>query len=515
MNKLILAILLVFIPVGIMASVWPSDVPIAMEFENNVANTGYSSVTATNIGAFTFTTHDPKYGTYTLGSQPTPGTSKRVTVNSITETVKTLSVWINMPEDGSNTQQMLWAYQGDLPMLYSNEVSGGTANVIYLYNASPFWQIGPYNTSMHTWHNYVTTFDGTNIKLYIDGALRGTQASTIQPSEKYLVIGNKATNNTASTQAQIDSLAVSLNDTGGAEIVIATVTATPTNTATNTFTPTVTNTVTPTITPTITPTTTNTPALYVTFVPDKTGSWVLGDTVKVVFTWLLKGYSPAGTNIGVYSAVGGAGIAYSPTPAATILDAPRPQINWVVGTGTDLTGTFSYFYKITNLVSAQRLGVYSGSLLVNDSLTHPIVTATPTITITKTVINTVTDTVTMTVTNTFTPTVTNTFTNTFTNTSTKTITNTNTSTITNTFTKTITNTVTPTFTKTNTYTVTETPTKTNTPTPSYTYSPTSTYTRTPTPTYTITPTQTPIIKPQIHSNENNGGFFRRLRLWNH
>ena len=282
MNKIILIILL-FIPIGVMASVWPANVPIALEFENNVVNTGYNSVTATNIGAFTFTGVSPKYGSYTLGSQPTPQTSKRVTVGSITETVKTLSVWINMPATSANVQQTYWSYQGDLPMLYHNGTST-TNTVVYLFNTTPFWQIGPYIISLGAWHNFVTTFDGTNVKQYIDGVLRGTQVSNIQPVSKYLVTGNRATTNTWGVQAQFDNMVVSLNDTGGAEIVVASPTNTVTNTATNTVTDTGTNTVTDTVTDTVTNTYTNTFTNTVTNTFTNTVTDTVTDTVTNTVT---------------------------------------------------------------------------------------------------------------------------------------------------------------------------------------------------------------------------------------
>jgi hypothetical protein len=58
-------------------------------------------------------------------------------------------------------------------------------------------------------------------------------------------------------------------------------------------------------------------------------------------------------------------------------------------------------------------------------------------------------------------------------------------------------------------TVANTPTITQTNTPTST--PTITQTATPSPTITLT--ATPIIKPAIHSDENNGGIWHRFRMW--
>jgi hypothetical protein len=66
---------------------------------------------------------------------------------------------------------------------------------------------------------------------------------------------------------------------------------------------------------------------------------------------------------------------------------------------------------------------------------------------------------------------------------------------------------TPTVTPTITQTVTETATATVTPTITSTVTPTITATP------TITLTATPIIKPAIHSDENNGGIWHRFRMW--
>jgi hypothetical protein len=52
-----------------------------------------------------------------------------------------------------------------------------------------------------------------------------------------------------------------------------------------------------------------------------------------------------------------------------------------------------------------------------------------------------------------------------------------------------------------------------TPTVSNTITPTITHTLTITATPTITLTATPIIKPAIHSDENNGGIWHRFRMW--
>jgi hypothetical protein len=65
----------------------------------------------------------------------------------------------------------------------------------------------------------------------------------------------------------------------------------------------------------------------------------------------------------------------------------------------------------------------------------------------------------------------------------------------------------------NTPTPTETVTETITPTITSTVTPTRTVTQTATPSPTITLTATPIIKPAIHSDENNGGIWHRFRMW--
>jgi hypothetical protein len=82
-------------------------------------------------------------------------------------------------------------------------------------------------------------------------------------------------------------------------------------------------------------------------------------------------------------------------------------------------------------------------------------------------------------------------------------------------TETVTETVTPTITETITDTITATITETITQTITETVTPTITQTVTPTitATPTITLTATPIIKPAIHSDENNGGIWHRFRMW--
>ena len=147
---------------------------------------------------------------------------------------------------------------------------------------------------------------------------------------------------------------------------------------------------------------------------------------------------------------------------------------------------------VSSGVSVTGLGNF---ILMSNSVSVAVPTATPTITATATATNTATLTPTITGTFTITPTQTPTVTLTSTMTSTITLTPTQTPTVTLTPTKTPTVTLTPTTTSTVTLTPTITSTVTLTPTVTLTVTltPTITLTYTPTSTITLTPTQTPTV----------------------
>jgi hypothetical protein len=174
-----------------------------------------------------------------------------------------------------------------------------------------------------------------------------------------------------------------------------TLTATQTFTATKTIT--ATQTPTPTATQSITPT--MTPWLEVTFVSTPTNNWVRGSTVNVYLNWILHGYSGSSNwRLGEYAAIGGAGTASNPSPAATMIDSPLPHIVWIVTPGTNLSGTYNYSYTINANSSYQVLGMYwsgDGGTLKSSQAFY-IVTATSTTTRTVTPTSTATSTLTVT-----------------------------------------------------------------------------------------------------------------------
>jgi phage-related protein len=192
-------------------AIWSSDVKLAAEFEpgnSNLKNTGSDSgITLTNNGSCPFSTSVVKYGSASLGSLNTSGQS--ITTSAVNHTIKTMECWYNVLSTGASRISAVFLVNG--LMWY------GYLTPSYLFNASPFWQIGPYGgISNDAWHRLQVTFDGSYIELFVDGAKLGQQSTTIQPTNQTWKIGSR--NSGEEFQGYIDNFVLATTDYGGAAI---------------------------------------------------------------------------------------------------------------------------------------------------------------------------------------------------------------------------------------------------------------------------------------------------------
>ncbi|MBF0491558.1 MAG: FG-GAP repeat protein [Deltaproteobacteria bacterium] len=97
----------------------------------------------------------------------------------------TLSAWINLASTGQNAG-IIEKYEASGPdgiNGYRFRVSSGKLEANTLSGSSLAGVTGTTTVSANTWHHVAAVYDGTNIKVYLDGVLDGSAADTINPTD--------------------------------------------------------------------------------------------------------------------------------------------------------------------------------------------------------------------------------------------------------------------------------------------------------------------------------------------
>lgn len=135
-------------------------------------------------------------------------TSERVAVGNQAslDAVSSLSAWFY----SRNTNHAIIASKGDYNVNRNGYVLVTTTRVtIYLSSASAFQGLSdPSTYTLNTWHHAVATWDGTTVKLYVDGALVNSAAQTVTPapSSKSFNIGGETDWGGAYRNGRIDDV---------------------------------------------------------------------------------------------------------------------------------------------------------------------------------------------------------------------------------------------------------------------------------------------------------------------
>ncbi|RPJ38414.1 MAG: LamG domain-containing protein, partial [Planctomycetaceae bacterium] len=125
---------------------------------------------------------------------------------NITDAV-TLSVWVN-PRDAGNAQHNDFVGKGDT----SYAIKHNSTNVLqfFIYDGTWYSVNGPVLTAdfNNNWHHVAGTYDGTQLKLYVDGKLiNGTLRKGVIASSTYNVnIGRNSQNTDRLYNGQIDEV---------------------------------------------------------------------------------------------------------------------------------------------------------------------------------------------------------------------------------------------------------------------------------------------------------------------
>lgn len=241
MKKILLLLLLLF-PACLYADSWDSDVLSVLYLENNITDDTGKVTWYNNSCPFSNTIFEQ--GLYSEG-ESAANQNITVAVTSI-GTIKTIDLWAYQGSDIANSNAIIDFSGGNLDRLYY--YGGG----VYLWTSSG--QLGPY-TQGAGWKRWQLRWDGTNVYVYLGGALKGFEAESAYPSGT-CYIANFPGDNTG-YKGYIDKVIFSnISTYAGAEIMplANTNTYTPTPVPTNTFTNTDTFTNTYTPTPTFTPT---------------------------------------------------------------------------------------------------------------------------------------------------------------------------------------------------------------------------------------------------------------------
>jgi len=140
---------------------------------------GYSTWTDT-IGSITFTlvngpTYNSADGGY-LQFDPGAGQYAATSTNLATLSTWTLESWYfyNSTASGQNSQIITDALGSAINYRLGYQASGAFVSTGYF--AGAWRETTPYTLTNNTWNQIVGTYDGTNLKLYVNGALVQTNA---------------------------------------------------------------------------------------------------------------------------------------------------------------------------------------------------------------------------------------------------------------------------------------------------------------------------------------------------
>src|SRR5271157_491622 len=224
----VIELLVFFINGKCNASAWADpNVGVALEFENNTANSGNNGINFSNVNSIPFSNTIYIRGAYSIG--PINSIGQHVISTSTDNTAyKTVQVWIYAIASGQPADADIWS-DGEYCRLF---ISGKN---LYYYDptASPSI-IGPFTLTTGTWHLLIVNYSASNATLYIDGVDQGTLSSAHVPGYAlvYYNLGNYyGDDNPNYCNCYLDNFVLDTNNTSGAEVPTVTPNVTETETA--------------------------------------------------------------------------------------------------------------------------------------------------------------------------------------------------------------------------------------------------------------------------------------------
>ena len=287
MKKLIFLLLFLLFTCGfIRAESWDSNVIVALEMENNVTDTGNGGYEWTNNKSVPFSNTIFEVGLYSAGPfDASVDVAYGIQSNSaVTQAIKTVEFYFRPYNAGLSDRYLIYA--GGWTVQYEG---GGIRLLGGPIGASSF-----YSVSVGTWYHIAVTFDGTYIKMYVNGVFHAQLTSSYITTNAQWTVGNSGIFHVA-CNGYIDNVILSdvvresfptgpLAVETPTETVTETITETVTETVTETITETVTETITETVTETITETVTETITETVTETITETVTETITETVTETIT---------------------------------------------------------------------------------------------------------------------------------------------------------------------------------------------------------------------------------------
>jgi beta-galactosidase len=122
----------------------------------------------------------------------------------------TLSVWVKTRDSG-NGQYNPFVAKGDTSYGLQHQNGNNIEFCIYDAGAWPYtWMTGVTSSFNGTWHHVAGTYDGSELKVYVDGLLRGTTAHTgaIATSTYAVSMGRNSQQTTRYYEGLIDEVRI-------------------------------------------------------------------------------------------------------------------------------------------------------------------------------------------------------------------------------------------------------------------------------------------------------------------
>lgn len=147
-----------------------------------IDSSGYYNNANTIAGTVTYSDDSPRgYGSFKFN-----GSSYLRTENILIPQIHTISAWINYHERGKHLIDWRDSNGNGLQPIYF----GADGKIQYWTSAGTSSYFN-YVVPMDEWHHIVLTCNGATVKLYVDGVLRGTQATAIASDKRPITIGGR------------------------------------------------------------------------------------------------------------------------------------------------------------------------------------------------------------------------------------------------------------------------------------------------------------------------------------
>jgi len=163
---------------------YDANVKAVLEFENNVTDT-IGTYTWTNENGVPFSNTIYKYGAYSAGRfDPTVNANMAVRT-TVTDAIKTIEFNVYWPTGHNDSNRYVYCTASGSPALRIQGQSGK-------FNFYGAGLIVSETVSPDTWYHFAITFSGTQVKVYKDNTLIGTETNGYVPTNTVHTIGNYA-----------------------------------------------------------------------------------------------------------------------------------------------------------------------------------------------------------------------------------------------------------------------------------------------------------------------------------